>query len=396
MENENNSKRKNTTNTINDFHDDILTHIISFLPIKDAFRTTLLSKRWVLLCRSLPVLHINDDGVKNEKDLIQFRQMLDAVMFSPRSQDSTHKSFKLTCCSILWDANVDCFNMDKWIEAATGLRVEYLYLHLFENPLTLTIFCCKTLVVLHLTDIHVPNMFDCSLHLPLLKILYLFSVRFQDSVDFTKLLYGCPKLDCLSTLFVEPAVTTFEANAGITAEGYFNPLSNLISAVVDVPYKAVSNVKFLSVFGILDTEEINSYNNGFPVFGNLIELQLCWIHGIHDYVEVVKMLQNCPKLQALRIEKVCLSALSTTIENWEYPDHVPKCVSSHLTTCRIELYEAMEADFRFASYILKNARLLQVMTICRTLTPKPIESPKNLEDLSSCPKISPTCKLELI
>lgn len=58
---------------------------------------------------------------------------------------------------------------------------------------------------------------------------------------------------------------------------------------------------------ILDTEEINSYNNGFPVFGNLIELQLCWIHGIHDYVEVVKMLQNCPKLQALRIEKVCLS-----------------------------------------------------------------------------------------
>lgn len=52
---------------------------------------------------------------------------------------------------------------------------------------------------------------------------------------------------------------------------------------------------------ILDTEEINSYNNGFPVFGNLIELQLCWIHGIHDYVEVAKMLQNCPKLQALKI-----------------------------------------------------------------------------------------------
>jgi len=55
---------------------------------------------------------------------------------------------------------------------------------------------------------------------------------------------------------------------------------------------------------ILDSEEINSYN-GFPIFGNLIKLQLCWIRGIHDYVEVVKMLQNCPKLQALTIEKVC-------------------------------------------------------------------------------------------
>jgi len=188
--------------------------------------------------------------VKNAEDLIQFRQMLDAVMFSPRSQDRTLKSFKLTCCSILWDAKADCFNMDMWIEAATGLRIESLYLHLFKNPLTPTIFCCKTLVVLHLSNIHVANMFDCSIHLPFLKILNLFSVRFQDSVDFMKLLNGCPKSDCLGTLLVEPAVTTVEANASVTAEGYFKPLSNLISAVVDVPYKAVSNVKFLGVFGV--------------------------------------------------------------------------------------------------------------------------------------------------
>ncbi|KAK2376314.1 FBD-associated F-box protein [Trifolium repens] len=34
---------------INDFPDEILTHILSFLPSKDAFRTTVLSKRWLSL-----------------------------------------------------------------------------------------------------------------------------------------------------------------------------------------------------------------------------------------------------------------------------------------------------------------------------------------------------------
>jgi hypothetical protein len=58
---------------------------------------------------------------------------------------------------------------------------------------------------------------------------------------------------------------------------------------------------------ILHNEEINSYYKGLPVFGNLTELQLHWYHkDIHDWGEV-KMLQNCPKLQALQIVKVCLS-----------------------------------------------------------------------------------------
>jgi len=137
------------------------------------------------------------------------------------------------------------------------------------------------------------------------------------------------------------------------------------------------------------------YYKGFSVFKNLTEFQLCWDQeGIHDWDEVVKILQDCPKLQTLKIQKVSLShpcivtrfymfssphacictnpiffsdwqaRCSTTIKDWEYLYHVPKCLSSHLTTCKIIHYEAaFEADFRFASYILKNARLLQDMTI---------------------------------
>ncbi|WJX67906.1 hypothetical protein P8452_52332 [Trifolium repens] len=78
------------------------------------------------------------------------------------------------------------------------------------------------------------------------------------------------------------------------------------------------------------------------------------------------MLQICPKLQTLSISK-CRN--STTTEDWNYPDHVPECVSSHLT-CKIIDYEPVVADFRFATYILQNARLLRVMEIHSPFTPK--------------------------
>lgn len=57
----------------------------------------------------------------------------------------------------------------------------------------------------------------------------------------------------------------------------------------------------------ISDDEIYSYYKGLPLFGNLTELQLIFRRGIHDWGEVVKMLQKCSKLQALKIVKVCLS-----------------------------------------------------------------------------------------
>ncbi|MCH80189.1 F-box/LRR-repeat protein [Trifolium medium] len=89
--------------------------------------------------------------------------------------------------------------------------------------------------------------------------------------------------------------------------------------------------------------QISSYYN-FPVFGNLTSLHLSWwyelegIH-IHDWDEVVKMLQNCPKLQILKIVK---GGMSTTKEGWKNPCLIPECVSSNLRTCKIESYKAVK------------------------------------------------------
>ncbi|AES96641.1 putative F-box domain, FBD domain, leucine-rich repeat domain, L domain-containing protein [Medicago truncatula] len=358
-----------TVDTLNDFPDEILTHILSLLPCKDAFRTTVLSKRWVSLCHSLSTLNINDEGVNNSEDWIYFRRLMDKVMLSPLAQRLTLKSLSLSCWSELWEEEADgCLSFDNWLEAAKLRGMERLYLHLLNVPLAPTIFCCKTLLRLYLTNlttsISVGSMVHCSVDLPLLETLFVFNIFFEDTKDFTKLLLGCPKLEYL-------AIDRVNANAGVPEGGYFKHLSKLILACIslfNVPFKAVYNVKYLTVCEIgksLPNKEINSFDTVF---------------------------ENLTKLQTLNIAK---AKNSTTIEHWEYPDHVPECVSSHLTKFEVIDYEACEADFRFATYILQNARLLQVMTIHHTLHPNPMESPQFLENLSSCPRMSPTCKLNL-
>ncbi|RHN55319.1 putative FBD domain, leucine-rich repeat domain, L domain-containing protein [Medicago truncatula] len=211
-------------------------------------------------------------------------------------------------------------------------------------------------------------------------------IFFEDKEDFMKLFFGCPKLEYLSIHGIKANGTIVEANAGVPVGGYFKHLSKLTRArisLISVPLIAVYNVKFLSVWieRSLSDKEINSFDKSLPMFENITRLQLSWSPSIsvHDWEVVLKMLQNCPKLQTLTIVK---ANNSTTID-WEYPDHVPECVSSHLTNFKVIGSEACEADFRFATYILRNARLLQVMSIHHSLH----------ANLSSCPRISPTCKL---
>jgi hypothetical protein len=242
------SKLSTTINTLNDFQDDILTHILSFLPIKEAFRTTVLSKRWIPLCYSLSTLHFDDieSGVTTKETWIRFCQMLDAVILSPHAQQQTLKTFHLKCQFELW--KFDYSSITKWIEAAKQRCVEDLSLFLFLG-ITLrptTIFSCKTLVVLKLCSLHVSTLSNCSVCLPLLKTLNLVDVHLDDMGDLEKLIYGCPILEDLKTAYID-------ARVGVRARGYSKPLSKLIKANIrlfEVPLRAVSYVKFLTVTGV--------------------------------------------------------------------------------------------------------------------------------------------------
>jgi hypothetical protein len=64
--------------------------------------------------------------------------------------------------------------------------------------------------------------------------------------DLEKLIYGCPILEDLKTAYVD-------ARVGVRAREYSKPLSKLIKANIrlfEVPLRAVSHVKFLTVTGV--------------------------------------------------------------------------------------------------------------------------------------------------
>jgi hypothetical protein len=79
--------------------------------------------------------------------------------------------------------------------------------------------------------------------------------------------------------------------------------------------------------------------------------------------------------------------------NWKEPNYVPECISSHLRSCILD-YNGMEDELRFASYILQNALVLEVMKIIAANS-NPLKNRDALEELTFCPRISPHCKFSI-
>ncbi|MCI08650.1 F-box/LRR-repeat protein, partial [Trifolium medium] len=229
---------------INDLPEEIITHILSFLPFKHAVRTIILSQRWRLLFHSLAVLNIDDERTCSKEYWYGFRQFMDKNMFPPHSQHITLKSFHLKCDHKLWDARADSSSLNNWIIAAKQRGIEYLNLSYYDVLLVpTTLFCCKTLVVLKLEYMPVVQMKNrCSVDLPSLKTLDLYNVCFHNMKNLMRLISGCPILENLKTYV--------KAKGGVRVGGYFKPLSKLIKADIhlfEVPLKAVCNVQFLSI-----------------------------------------------------------------------------------------------------------------------------------------------------
>ncbi|CAJ2652262.1 unnamed protein product [Trifolium pratense] len=131
-----------------------------------------------------------------------------------------------------------------------------------------------------------------------------------------------------------------------------------------------------------------------PVFQNLIHVELFFAAFFHGWDGIVDFLQHCPKLQILHITK-WTSSLS---KDWDCPIWSLECVSSHLRSCTINRFDGSKNDLRFATYILQNASRLEVMTIYVSVTARSSNGTQKdqiMEELSTCPRLSPGCKLSL-
>jgi hypothetical protein len=175
--------------------EEVLRHILSFLPTKDVVKTSLLCKRWEYLWTSIPTLDFhqshNSPAMKERKRTL-FMNFVDRVLCLRGSSDI--KRFTL-CCDVLHDVS----RVNTWISTALRHNVQELYIELAnfkgEFSLPYVLFTCKTLTSLHL------NMSDIILKLPTticfsnLKILSIENVIFPQQYLTRKLFSGLPVLE---------------------------------------------------------------------------------------------------------------------------------------------------------------------------------------------------------
>jgi hypothetical protein len=203
--------------------EEILRHILSFLPTKDAVRTCLLSKRWKYLWASIPILDFKSTYfgcpiVSKSIPVMDFVEAMKKHESNRRSNRRNNRrllmnfvervlclrdSYAIKRFALCFDVLRDAACVKTWISAVVRHNVQELDINLYnlkgEFSLPYVLFTCKTLTSLNL---HVP----CILELPKtvwfsnLKNLTIEYVTFSDEYLTQQFFSGLPVLEelCLN------------------------------------------------------------------------------------------------------------------------------------------------------------------------------------------------------
>jgi hypothetical protein len=194
-----------TEDRISTLPDQILCHILSFVPTKLAATTSVLSKRWNPLWLSVETLHFDDQDFETKatfRDFVSCVFLLRDIMLPLRSfhlKYSDTRSFYQRDLSRFIHAAVQRREIE-------NINLNMPYSYCFNLKLPPSIFSCKTLVVLRLTGIQLHDLSHVVVDLPRLKTLHFstheinkplyFSPKpFQRFDYLSKLLIGCPAIE---------------------------------------------------------------------------------------------------------------------------------------------------------------------------------------------------------
>ncbi|XP_057434680.1 FBD-associated F-box protein At5g56370-like [Lotus japonicus] len=395
-------KKMKMEDGISTLPDALLCHILSFLTTKEAVATSVLSKRWIPLWRSVPTLHFKDANYHTDighadhdivKDVCsRIVQSVYAVILS-RDFQLPIKKFYLRLNDVC-QPFYDPANVSVWVNAVVQRQLEHLDISL-PYPMLSTpranlssIFSCRTLVVLKLRGGLELKRFP-SVHFPCLKVLHLQGALLLHDVPYlAELLSGCPVLENLkqSLIFYQEYVPLTNRE--------FNTLPKLVRADISETIfrmNMFNNVHFLRIDEICE----GLLRGGECMFYNLTHIELVYANYNYDWFEVVKFLKYCPKLQVLVINQPDFYDYDLDqlhISDWQDPPSVPKCILLHLKVCYLNDYRGTKGELQFARYIMRHGRFLKRMTISSSTAENQRGKLKNVKKLFSCTRRSATCK----
>ncbi|XP_054782745.1 F-box/LRR-repeat protein At4g14103-like [Prosopis cineraria] len=311
-------EQEGESDRISSLPDPLLHHILSFLPIKEAIATGLiLSKRWTPLGLAMPALDIHDTDFATCKSFIQF---VDAVLFL--SDSKPINMFRLKFQRF----QVPPVRINLWINSLINHKVEHLELDFYGHiHVPSRIFHSSTIKVLKLVKVKLNAR---SVNLPSLKVLYLVRVQFSNAESVANILNGCALPEVL-------VLKSWSAPSEDFNRPRIGRLEHLVVAQVQpswIPLAAFSDVSLLRI-----EKGYTLSTSFFPTFYNLTRLDFPCLTD--DVTNLVRCLQNCPKLEILTILKLDPILEGSSVESML---DVPQCLATHLKEFRLSEYRGLE------------------------------------------------------
>ncbi|MBA0742626.1 hypothetical protein Gogos_015665 [Gossypium gossypioides] len=429
-----NSKHKKSSDRISQLPDVLIHHILSFLSTKEAMATSILSKRWLWVWTSVPILDLQDTPFCRTDPNLHFRQFVDHVLI-------LNKTVSLDKFCLKFNLVDHPSYVKTWFWDAVSRDVKELNISIHGTEsfpflkLPFALFTAKTLHVLKLShgvELHVPG----TVSLPCLKVLNLVWIKYTNDESVSRLFAGCYVLQelvlhkhagdnttcstisipTLKTLFVRFATTgrcrhKLKINApvlkqlnledNLTLEFDLEDVSSLVEANVTVSWlenrhipllKALSNAKFVSFHWDWYAEMKWRNFRPYRLFLNLVQMELHVGYGgwdllslfleFSDHLEVLVLAKN-DNCRGLGFE--C---------SWKPPKYVPECLLSSLSMVYFKGFEDLTYQLSMVKYILKNARVLKMMDICSN-GDLPLDSKIDLlKKLLMFPRGSKACQLK--
>ncbi|XP_012465461.2 F-box/FBD/LRR-repeat protein At5g56420, partial [Gossypium raimondii] len=181
-------------NRLSELPDNVILHIISSLPMKEAVRTCLLSTRWKDLFTSISNIEL--DGVLRKRALRnRFMEFVDGFL-------SLRKDISVDRFRLCYGPGIDHRKINEWYAVRHGVRELDLIFQsgTFETrhftDLKFGVFTCKTVLTLRLFN--VPSLvLTIPTHccLPNLKGLHLTFLKFSDDESIRRLISSCNSLE---------------------------------------------------------------------------------------------------------------------------------------------------------------------------------------------------------
>ncbi|XP_073291038.1 F-box/LRR-repeat protein At4g14103-like [Primulina huaijiensis] len=412
----NNACKKPREETVTDDHgediisnlpENIISHILSLLPAKDALRTSALSKDWEY--KWTCIYNIDIDETKRFSRKRKKAREKTAVNFVDRillfAQIPTIKTFRL---KFLYKYSPS--RLRAWISTALMRNVENLEINYDHEGVVLPrcLFNCKSLTILKLR-------LPCTLRVPAgnwfsnLKILYLARVEILNACVSNTPMFDFPVLErfdldnCkwLEVNFVEikaPALSKFNVtnhsglpkgencrikisgakllkfhlyghfveNFDLSASSVFSVIVNCRFLAIDLPFvqkdglsarlllKRCFSLKHLKLAGsVVEGIVISKQGPPLPEFQMLKQLELldkCKIGA------VLEMLHAMPILETIVFD-MCL----WDDDKYDEVKSVPSCITCHLSKVQFRGFNGRKAQVHFADFWLTNAVRLKKM-----------------------------------